>query len=143
MKTLYNRNMITTILLDIGGTVFIKKPDGTGTINPAIIYLNKHVPNSVQVVILSDTDMFNVPELLQETFPELRYDAIYTKMMHSWIDKTKPETYTRICKTINKDPSECILIDNLSEFKSAAETIGIKTYDIDQDSINRLLKDLK
>lgn len=135
--------MITTILLDIGGTVFIKKPDGLGTINPAIIYLNQHIPETIQVVILSDTDMFDVPELLQKTFPELKYNDVYTKMMYPWIDKTKSETYTRICETINRKPSECVLIDNLPEFKSAAEAVGIKTYNIDQDSINRLLEDLK
>jgi FMN phosphatase YigB (HAD superfamily) len=135
--------MITTILLDIGGTVFIKMPDGLGTINPAIIYLNQHVPETIQVVILSDTDMFDVPELLQKTFPELKYNDVYTKMMNPWIDKTKSETYTRICETINRKPSECVLIDNLPEFKSAAEAVGIKTYNIDQDSINRLLEDLK
>ena len=135
--------MITTILLDIGGTVFIKKPDGLGTINPAIIYLNQHIPETIQVVILSDTDMFDVPELLQKTFPELKYNDVYTKMMHPWIDKTKPETYARICETINRKPSECVLIDNLPEFRSAAEITGIKTYNIDQDSINRLLEDLK
>ncbi|HQV64886.1 MAG TPA: hypothetical protein PKZ56_01515 [Candidatus Paceibacterota bacterium] len=135
--------MITTILLDIGGTVFIKMPDSLGTINPAIIYLNQHVPETIQVVILSDTDMFDVPELLQKTFPELKYNDVYTKMMYPWIDKTKPETYERICETIKRNPSECVLIDNLSEFRSAAEAIGIKTYDVDQDSINRLLEDLK
>lgn len=135
--------MITTILLDIGGTVFIKMPDGLGTINPAIIYLNQHVPETIQVVILSDTDMFDVPELLQKTFPELKYNDIYTKMMNPWIDKTKPETYARICETINRKPSECVLIDNLPEFRSAAEITGIITYNIDQDSINRLLEDLK
>jgi len=135
--------MITTLLLDIGGTVFIKKPDGIGMINPAIVYLNNNIPSSIKVVILSDTDMFDIPELLQKTFPELKYDDIYTKMMYPWIDKTTSETYLKVCELIGKNPSECVLIDNLPEFRSAAEHVGIKTYNIGQNSIEEFLKSLK
>lgn len=135
--------MTTSLLLDIGGTVFIKKPDGIGMINPAIVYLNKYIPSSIKVVILSDTDMFDIPELLQKTFPELKYDDIYTKMMYPWIDKTNPETYLKACELIGKNPSECVLIDNLPEFRSAAERVGIKTFNIDQNSIEGFLESLK
>lgn len=135
--------MITTLLLDIGGTVFIKKSDGTGTINPAIVYLNENIPNFIKIIILSDTDMFDVPELLQKTFPELKYSDIYTKMMYPWIDKTTPETYIKVCELIEKNPMECALIDNLPEFRSAAESVGIKTYNIDQNSIEEFLESLK
>lgn len=135
--------MTTTLLLDIGGTVFIKKPDGIGMINPAIVYLNNNIPSSIKVVILSDTDMFDIPELLQKTFPELKYDDIYTKIMYKWIDKTKPKTYLKVCALIGKNPSECVLIDNLPEFRSAAERVGIKTYDVNQDSVKYFLESLK
>ncbi len=135
--------MITTVLLDIGGTVFIKKPDGTGMINPAIVYLNDNLPKSMSVVLLSDTDEFDVPELLKKTFPNLHYDDVYTKMMYSWIDKTIPETYTKVCELIKRNPSECVLIDNLPEFRSPAEMVGIKTYDVDINSIKIFLESLK
>lgn len=131
--------MITTLFLDIGGTVFIKKEDGTGMINPAIIYLNKQLPKNISVVLLSDTEQFDVPELLSKTFPELEYDAVYTKMMYPWIDKTKSETYVKICNLIQRDPGECVLIDNQDDFKQAAESAGIKTYGIDQHAIEYFL----
>lgn len=131
--------MITTLFLDIGGTVFIKKEDGTGTINPAIIYLNKHLPKNISVVLLSDTEQFDVPELLAKTFPELDYDEVYTKMIYPWIDKTKAETYLKICDLIQKNPSECALVDNQDDFKQAAESAGIKTYGIDQHAIEYFL----
>ena len=131
--------MITTILLDIGGTTFIKKSDGMGTINPAIIYLNDNIPSSVHIVILSDTDAFDIPKLLQQAFPGLRYDDVYTKMIYPWIDKTKPETYSKVCEMIEKQPSECVFIDNLPEFRAAAETIGIKIYGVDIEAIKTIL----
>lgn len=134
--------MITTLLLDAGGTIFIKKPDGMGTINPAIINLNKNIPKSITVVILSDTDTFDIEKLLQQLFPDLHYSNIYTKMMYPWIDKTKAETYKSICDLIKRPPTECALIDNDDTFKKSAETAGITTYGIDQQSIDQLLKDL-
>lgn len=135
--------MITTLLLDAGGTIFIKKSDGMGIVNPAIIYLNNNIPSSIHVVILSDTDAFDISKLLQQTFPDLHYDNIYTKMMYPWIDKTKPETYKKVCGLIGKDPTECILIDNEVVFKDAAAAVGIKTYNIDQQSIEEFLNNLK
>ncbi len=135
--------MITTLLLDAGGTIFIKNSDGMGIINPAITYLNKNIPSSIHVVILSDTDTFDIPKLLQQGFPDLHYDDIYTKMMYPWVDKTKPETYLKVCNLIKKNPSECALIDNEVVFKNAATVVGIKTYNIDQQSVGEFLKDLK
>lgn len=135
--------MITTLFLDAGGTIFIKDSDGIGIINPAIIYLNQNIAKSIKVIILSDTDVFDIPKLLQQAFPDLHYNDIYTKMMYPWIDKTKPETYKKVCNLIGKDPTECVLIDNEVVFKDAAAAVGIKTYSIDQQSIEEFLNSIK
>lgn len=135
--------MITTILLDVGGTIYIKKTDGMGVVNPAISYLNTHLPKTYSLILLSDTDEFDVPDLLHKTFPELHYDDVYTKMLYPWIDKTRPQTYLQVCELIQKKPEECVLIDNLLEFRTAAETAGIKTCDVDQNSIEKLLQELQ
>lgn len=131
--------MKKTIFLDVGGTIFIKDSQGNGMLNPAIIYLVENIPPKIPVIVVSDMIEFNVPELLQKLFPLLKPTKIFYRGEYPWIDKTKPETYTHICNLIQTTPFECILIDNEQDFREPAATIGIKTFDIHQSDIEKVL----
>jgi hypothetical protein len=135
--------MITTILLDVGGTIFIKDEHGNGIINPAIKYLCTHIPKSIEMVLVSDTEVFDIPPLMQQFIPELENKKMFIKKDQPWIDKTKPKTYLKVCEVINKKAIECVLIDNEEIFRSAAESAGIKTYNVDMDSILQCLGNIQ
>ena len=53
--------------------------------------------------------------------------------------------YTKSGKIKAINITQCFLlaIDNLPEFRSAAERVGIKTFNINQGSIEEFLKSLK
>ena len=128
-----------TLILDVGGTIFIKDSTGHGMINPAITYLVKNINPAVRIVILSDTDLFDIPKLLSDFIPELHYEYLFYKRNDSWIDKTTPETYTRVCKIIKKTPEMCVFIDNDTIFKKAAAVAGVLTYGISQTEIEKAM----
>lgn len=126
-------------MLDVGGTIFIKDSTGHGMINPAIIYLVNNINPTVRIVVLSDTDLFDVPKLLSDLIPELHYEYLFYKGKDSWIDKTTPETYTRVCQIIETIPEKCVFIDNDATFKKAATKAGILTHGIDQSEIEQVI----
>lgn len=128
-----------TLILDVGGTIFIKDDTGHGIVNPAITYLVKNINPAVRIVILSDTDLFDVPKLLSDFIPELHYEYLFYKGQDPWIDKTTPETYMRVCEIIKTSPEKCIFIDNDAIFKKAANKAGILTYGIDQSEIEQVI----
>ncbi len=131
--------MITTLLLDVGGTIYIKNNQGLGEINPAITYLLEKIPSTVQIVIVSDTETFDIEELMHKDLPRLESSNIFSKKLYPWIDKTQPETYSRICNELHTTPMSCVFIDNQSDFRSAAEKSGIKTFGITQGEIESCL----
>ena len=132
--------MITTLLLDVGGTIYIKNDQGLGEINPAITFLLEKLPSTIQIVIVSDTETFDITELMHRDLPILESSKIFSKKLYPWIDKTQPETYSQVCKELNTTPVNCILVDNQSDFRSAAEKSGIETFGITKDEIESLLK---
>ena len=131
--------MIKTIFLDVGGTIYIKDNAGAGMLNPAIGLLLESIPKSAEIIILSDTDVFDVPKLLGRDFPELAGRKIFTKKDYPWIDKTDPETFLRVCSITGKNPQECVLVDNETPFRNAAELAGILTFGITPEEIKRLI----
>lgn len=131
--------MIKNILLDVGGTIFIKDEHDMGVINPAIVHLVENITPEIPIIVISDMAEFNVPKILDQLFPALKPIAIYYRGEYEWIDKTKPQTYTRVCELMNIIPTESILIDNDESFRSAAMLAGITTYDTDMISIQKVL----
>lgn len=131
--------MIKNILLDVGGTVFIKDSHDIGIINPAIAHLVENVSPKVPIIVISDMTEFNVPKILHQFFPLLKPTAIFYRGEYDWINKTKPETYTRVCEIMNIIPVESILIDNDESFRSTAKEIGILTFNTDMISIQEVL----
>ncbi len=134
--------MITTLLLDIGGTVYIKNQTGFGEINPAILYLLENIPPTITTVIVSDTETFDIHELLMRDVPQLANCAIFSKKDFPWIDKTKPETYLKICEQIHTNPIDCALIDNQENFRIAAQQAGITPFGVSQEETLRFLQSL-
>lgn len=131
--------MITTLLLDVGGTMYTKNDQGQGQINPAINHLLAHLPKSITIVMVSDTELFDIPMIIARDFPILQSNQVFSRKTQPWIDKTDPSTYQHICTLLHVNPSECLLIDNQSDFRSAAETAGIRTYGITSEEINKVL----
>lgn len=131
--------MITTLLLDVGGTMYIKNEKGQGQINPAIHQLLEHLPKNIVTLIVSDTEIFDIPLLIARDFPILEPAQVFSKKTHPWIDKTNPDTYRNICTLLHINPSECLLIDNQSDFRSAAESTGIATYGITSEEIDKVI----
>lgn len=131
--------MITTLLLDIGGTMYVKNDQGQGQINPAINHLLAHLPKSITIVIVSDTELFNIPMLIARDFPILKSNQVFSRKTHQWVNKTEPGTYQHICALLHVNPSECLFIDNQPDFRSAAETAGITTYGVSLEEINKVL----
>jgi len=134
--------MLTTLFLDVGGTIYIKNELGLGTLNPAILYLLDHIPKNIEICIISDTETFDVAELFKRDIPTLATKKIFTKKDYSWIKKNDPETYLSVCRLLNKEPSSCALIDNQEDFRSAAEQAGFITFGVSQNEILRCLGNL-
>ncbi len=131
--------MIKTIFLDVGGTIYIKNNDGIGMINPAIDLLLKGTPKNIEIIILSDTDVFDVPALLKRDLPELSECRMFIKKDYPWIDKTTTQTFLRAASLAEKNPAECALVDNETVFRDAAESAGLLTFGITPEEVERLL----
>lgn len=119
--------------------MYIKNKQGLGELNPAVSYLIEKLLPHINIVVFSDTDIFDIPTLITRDFPALQGCKIFSNKTHPWIDKTKPETYTQLCSFIETDPSNCLLIDNQLDFRTAAEAVGITSFGITQDEIDRAL----
>lgn len=134
--------MITTLFLDIGGTIYIKNQAGFGEINPAILYLLKNIPATITIVVVSDTETFDIHELLMRDIPNLATCTLFSKKDFPWVDKTKPETYLNICEQLHITPTDCALIDNQENFRTAAQQVGITPFGVSQEEILRFLRSL-
>jgi FMN phosphatase YigB (HAD superfamily) len=135
--------MINTLFLDIGGTLYIKNNQGEGMLNPALVELLEKIPSFVHVVIVSDTEIFNIKDLLARDFPSLHPYKLFIKKDYPWMKKTNPETYFRIMKRLGVDANQCALVDNQEDFRQAAKESGILTFDIQREEIKRLLHSWK